>query len=198
MSQILAPPHRPDVRAPKPTPSAVGYWIGALLGVVGLVLVGALVAATVVRMNSHIEAFPRTSIPGAVTVRLEASTGRTIYFEGVGPLPLAALNVHVTDPNGQPIVVRQYGLDVRYDVPESPGLVGYAIGTFRSSIGGAYRIETAGTAPTGTSLAVGDSFATSIWGFALGTFEVLLLALGGALLIVIVTAVRRSRWRRTL
>src|ERR1700693_2570869 len=74
-----------------------------------------------VRMNDHINACPRPSIPGVLSVDLEASTSRTIYVEGIAPLPLAALDVRVTDPNGNAIVVRQYGLDLRYDVPRFHG-----------------------------------------------------------------------------
>jgi len=196
MSQTLAPPRRPDVRRRETMPSTLGYWIGTLVGVLGLALVGALVVMTVGRMNDHIDAFARTEIPGTVTVSLEASEGRTIYVEGLAPLPLAALDLRITDPNGKDLVVRPYGLELRYDVPGFPGAVGYAIGTFRTTIGGSYRLQAEGTAPPGTTLAVGDSFATSIVGYALGAFVVLLLTIGGALALVIATAVRRSTARR--
>ncbi|MDP9331649.1 MAG: hypothetical protein M3P11_13575 [Actinomycetota bacterium] len=177
-------------------PSTAGYWLGALFGVIGFALVGALVALTVVHMNDHINAFPRTSIPGTTTVNLDGFTGRTIYVEGVAPVPLAALDLRVSDPNGSEVTVRPYDLNMRYDVPGSIGAVGYAVGTFRTTISGSYRIQAAGTGPPGTTLAIGDSFATSIVGYAVGAFAVLLLAIGGALTLVIVTAVRRSRARR--
>lgn len=196
MSQTLAPPRRPDVGPRETMPSTLGYWVGALVGVLGLALVGALVVMTVVRMDDHVDAFARTEIPGTVTVSLEASEGRTIYVEGLAPLPLAALDIRVTDPNGNDVVVRPYGLEFRYDVPGFPGAVGYAIGTFRTTIGGSYRLEADGTAPPGTTLAVGDSFATSIVGYALGAFVLLLLTIGGALVLVIATAIRRSTARR--
>jgi hypothetical protein len=196
MSQTLAPPRRPDARRRDTMPSTLGYWTGTLVGILGLALVGALVVMTVGRMSDHIDAFPRTEIPGTVTVGLDASTGRTIYVEGLAPLPLTALDLHVTDPNGNEVVVRPYGLELRYDVPGFPGAVGYAIGTFRTTIGGSYRMQAEGTAPPGTTLAVGDSFATSIVGYALGAFVVLLLTIGGALALVIATAVRRSTARR--
>jgi hypothetical protein len=195
MSKTLAPPERPDVRLRKPMPSTAGFWIGAFFGVLGLVFVVALVAIAVVRMNDHIEAFPRTPIPGAVTVSLDGSTGRTIYVEGLAPLPLAALDLRITSPNGSEILVRPYDLVMRYDLPGSPGIVGYAVGTFRTTSAGSYRIEAAGTAPPGTTLAVGDSFSTSIVGYALGASVVLLLTVGGATTLVIITAMRRSRAR---
>jgi hypothetical protein len=177
-------------------PSTAGYWLGALFGVIGLALAGALVALTVVHMNDHINAFPRTPIPGTATVNLGGSAGRTIYVEGVAPVPLAALDLRVTDPNGSDVTVRPYDLSMRYDVPGSSGAVGYAVGTFRTTVSGSYRIQVAGTGPPGTTLAIGDSFARSIGGYAGAAFAVLLLAIGGALTLVIVTAGRRSRARR--
>jgi hypothetical protein len=177
-------------------PSTLGYWTGALVGVLGLALVGALVVMTVVRTNDHVDAFPRTEVPGAVSVSLEASEGRTVYVEGLAPLPLAALDLRVTDPNGDDVVVRPYGLEFRYDVPGFPGAVGYAIGTFRTTVGGSYRLQAEGAAPPGTTLAVGDSFATTLLGYTLGAFVLLLLTIGGALALVIATAVRRSTARR--
>jgi hypothetical protein len=201
MSQTLAPPsppQRPDVRRHgAPMPSIAGYWLGAFVAVLGLALVGALVAMTVVRMNDHINAFPRITMPGTAIVSLDASTGRTIYVEGLAPLPLAAIDVRVTDPNGDPVVVRPYGLEMRYDVPGSPGTVGYAVGTLRTTTAGPYRIEVAGIAPPGHTLAVGDSFATSIVGYAAGAFAVLALTFGLVLTLVIATAMRRSKARST-
>jgi hypothetical protein len=195
MSKTLTPTERPDVRPRKPMPSTAGFWIGALFGVLGLVFVVALVAIAVVRTNDHIEAFPRTPIPGAVTVNLDGSTGGTIYVEGLAPLPLAALDLRITSPNGSEILVRPYDLVVRYDLPGSHGIVGYAVGTFRTTSPGSYRIEAAGTAPPGTTLAVGDGLSTGIVGYALGAFVVLLLTVGCGVTLVIVTATRRSRAR---
>jgi hypothetical protein len=199
MSQTLAPPappKRPDIRTAGPGPSTTGYWVGAIVGIVGLALVGALAVMTVARMNDHIDAFARTPIPGTATVILDASIGRTIYVEGVAPVALPALDLRVTDPNGNDVTVRPYDLSLRYDVPGSPGTVGYAVGTFRTTASGPYTIESAGTAPPGTFLAIGDSFATSIVGYAIGAFLLLLLTLVGASALVITTAVRRSRARR--
>jgi hypothetical protein len=178
-------------------PSTGGYWIGAFIGVIGLALVGALIAITVVRMHEHIDAFARTPIPGTMMVHLDASTGQTIYVEGSAPVPLQALHLRVTDPKGNEILVRAYSLDVRYDVPGSPGTLGYAVGTFRSTAAGPYRVVSDATVvPPGVALAVGDSFPSSIIGYALGAFIVLLLTFAGALTLVIVTGVRRSRARR--
>ncbi len=199
MSQTLAPPappKRPDIHTVGPGPSTTGYWVGAVIGIVGLMVVGALTVMAVVRMNDHIDTFTRTAIPGTTSVILDASTGRTIYVEGVAPLPLSALNLRVTGPDGSEIVVRPYDVVTRYDVPGSPGVVGYAAGTFRTTVGGLYTIQSAGTAPPGTTLAIGDSFVSSIVGYAIGAFVLLLLTLAGASTLVITTAVRRSRARR--
>jgi hypothetical protein len=199
MTQTLAPPRtpqRPDLRQTGRTPSIAGYWLGALIAMVGLVLVGALVATAIVRMNDHIDAFPRIALPGVTTVTLDASTGRTIYVEGLAPLPLAAIGLRVTDPNGNDVLVRPYGLDVRYDVPGATGSVGYAVGTFRTTVAGRYLIEANGVAPPGYTVAVGDNFAASVIGYAAGAIALFLLTLAGALTLVIVTATRRSRARR--
>ena len=200
MTQTLAPPappQRPDVRTAGPKPTTAGYWMGAIVAIVGLALVATLAAMAVVRMHDHIDAFPRISVPGTATVRLDGSVGRTIYVEGVGSVPLAALDLRVTDPDGNQIPVRAYALDMRYDVPGSPGVVGRAVGTFRTTVSGPYTITSAMDAPPGTMLAVGDSFVSGIVGYAIGAFALLLLTLAGASTLVIATAVRRSRGRRT-
>ncbi len=191
-----APPRRPDTASSRKMPSTAGYWIGAIVAVVGLALAATLGVMTFVRMNDHLNTFPRMSIPGTMTVNLDASTGRTIYVEWIAPLPLAALDLRVTDPNGKEVVVRPYVIDLHYDVPGFTGNMGHAVGTFNTTVAGPYQIEAAGTAPSGTTLAVGDTFYTSILGYGLGAFAALLLALGGGLTLVIVTAVRRSRARR--
>lgn len=198
MSQTLAPPQRPDLRRgmPMAVPSVAGYWIGAVVGILGLALVGVLAVTGVLRMDDHIDAFPRMVIPGTVTITLDGGIGRTLYVEGIAPMPLAALDIRVTDPRGDEVAVRPYAAVMRYDVPGSPGYIGHAVGTFRTTVGGTYRIESAATAPPGTNLAVGDSVVAGIVGYAVGAFLVLLMTIAGALAILITTAVRRSRARR--
>ena len=104
----------------------------AILALVGFAIVGAIAVGAIVRMNDRINAFPRMSVPGVMTVRLEGSTGRTLYIEGIAPMPLAAFDLQITDPNGSDIAVRAYGLDTRYDLPGSGGSIGHAVGTFRA------------------------------------------------------------------
>lgn len=188
-------PLRPDVEKPRPSPSTAGYWTGAILALVGFAVVGAIAVGAMVRMNDRINAFPRMSVPGVMTVRLEGSTGRTLYIEGIAPMPLAAFDLHITDPNGGDIAVRAYGFDTRYDVPGSGGTIGNAVGTFVSTVSGPYRIEVTGAAPPGTTLAVGDSVVRSVIGYVLAVVAVLLGTIGAALALIIVTAVRRSKAR---
>ena len=113
------------------------------------------------------------AIPGTVTFTLDGGIGRTLYVEGIAPMPLAALDIRVTDPRGDESPC-PYAAVMRYDVPGSPGYVGHAVGTFRTTVVGTYRIESAATAPPGTNLAVGDSFVPGMVGYAVGAFLVLL------------------------
>src|ERR1700693_2570868 len=80
--------------------------------------------------------------------------------------------------------------------PAFTGTPGPSVATFNATVAGPYRIEAAGTAPPGTTLAVGDTFFTSVLGYGLGALATLLLGVGGGLTLVIVTAARRSRARR--
>jgi hypothetical protein len=187
---------RPDTMPPPPLEaltsrprSGAGYLWAVVIAVFGVTVGVAWGATTYLGMQRQIDGFARAAIPGEVTVRIADAGGRVLYYEGLGEMPLVALDVHVVGPNGRELRVGTYGTDLRYDAPG--GQVGHAVGTFDARAPGRYRIETRGSAPPGSSLAIGESIPASRFAGIVGGVLVVLVSLGTAVVFVIVTAIRR-------
>ena len=174
--------------------SAAGHWFRAILIAIGLIVASIWTVAGVFRMNDRINAFTRVSIPGEATMRIDRTGGRVVYYEGIeAPIP-REVDLRVTDPSGRAITVGSYGADLRYDVPGATHM-GQAIATFDATVTGAYRISVRGVPQPDGQVAVGQSVA-GIGSPTVFGATAILLVLAGGLALVIVTAVRRSRYRR--
>jgi hypothetical protein len=188
---------RPDVATtplPLPPPTSRrsrrgGYLLAAFIAVVGVALAAVWGVTAYASMQGHIDDFARTGIPGRVTVDVASPGGRVIYYEGVGEMPLVALDVKVVGPDGDAVHVGTYGADLRYDAPG--GQVGHAVGTFDATSAGSYVVVSEGSAPVGATLAVGESIPASTFVAIIGATLLALAALGTAVVVAIVTAVRR-------
>jgi hypothetical protein len=112
------------------------------------------------------EQFARTETPGIASVTITQTGAHVIYLEGAAPVELDAADVTVIGPQGSPVAVRPYALDVRYDVPGAPGRVGTAVAVFDADRTGTYQVGTqaiaAGQTATTTTLAVGDDLAPEL------------------------------------
>ena len=166
-----------------------GYVVAALIGVVGLALAVAWGATAYASMQGQIDDLARTGIPGRVTVDVATPGGRVVYYEGVGEMPLVALDVRVLGPDGEAVHVGTYGADLRYDAPG--GLIGHAVGTFDATSAGSYVVVSGGSAPLGATLAVGRSIPASTFVAIIGAVLLALASIGTAVVVTIVTAVRR-------
>lgn len=182
-------------------PSAAGYWIGAAIAVVGVVASIIWFVVTLTGVVGAADSYPRFSVPGSRSVELETGTYK-IFVEYPGAnldlsqSPLVS-GLSVIDPDGRDVAVTNSVINETY---AWNGRDGRVIGQFTSSRAGRYTVS-ANSARESSSrvvdVAIGPGLDLSVVGpllgsMALGAFAVLI-----ALVIVIITVVRRGRWKRS-
>lgn len=184
-----APPTTPTRRRP----STTGYWLVALLAI--LTTLGALTwgAFTFLGWQSHVEDFPRLTPPGTAAVSVTDTGTRFLYLEHDRSTPVPSIPaITVTGPSGTEVALTAYQDEMRYDVPNVANRIGDAVLTFPADEPGTYQVTIADTDPD-TTLAVGDNLVRG-WGpQVIGSVALLLGGLLLALILVIITAARRSR-----
>ena len=190
MPHVTVPP---VVQAPRRPaggrlPSRRWYWAAGLLGGIGLAAAIWWAVGAVLGVTDHVEGYARTTIPGAVSVTVERPGLEYVYFEGSGNPSLADLRMAVTGPDGAPVVVRAYSLNLHYEALDRSG---HVVGRFRADVAGRYRLEVSGTGVAG-SIAVGDSFAPRLILPLVGAGLLVAVSGGLAVLTAVVVAIRRS------
>jgi hypothetical protein len=111
------------------------------------------------------EQFARTAVPGVASVTVSQTGPHVIYLEGAGPVTLDAADLTVIGPQGAPVEVLPFALDLRYDAPGAPGRVGTAVAVFHAARTGTYQVGASAQADprtTATTLAVGDDLAPDV------------------------------------
>ena len=187
-----APGAAPSTTPARRRPGTAGYWIGAL--VVVLATLGAAVwgAFTFLGWQAHVEDFPRLTPPGTAVVSVTDTGTRFLYLEHDRTTAVPSVpDVTVTGPAGADVSLVAYRGEMRYDVPGAANRIGDAVLTFQADEPGTYRVTVA-DADQGTIIAVGDDL---LWGWGLQVVGIVALLLGGllvGLVVVIVTAARRS------
>lgn len=175
-----------------------GYWVGAVAIVVGVVLAAAVAVSG---LGSAFETlrFPR-AVDSTGNVYVDEPGGKIVFV--IGPDRLTAGQVipgvvMVTGPSGGAVTTASYvGSRVNTGTDPRTGAFGVAVAvaTFEATQPGSYRV-TAANLPPGTTLGVGDGIVVATGFLIGGTVGSAVLVLGG-LILVIVTAVRRSRAKR--
>lgn len=192
MTTIQAPVPAPAPAPPAPArrPSTRWYWAAAVIALTGLVAAAALVAAALISLDDHIDGYARTSIPGQVSVTVDAPGTQIIYYEGPsGATPELYLSVY--GPSGAPVTVKQSDASLQYDFS---GRAGQSIAEFEATTAGTYLVDVS-DGGAGGMVAVGDNFANRVVVPIIGAVALVMTAGGAALAMVIVTAVRRSQPR---
>jgi hypothetical protein len=182
---------RPDVRSSAEPqlrtrrPSSAWYVVGASVAAVGvaIALVWGFIAYTTYR--DSIQGFERMLAPGTAELVLDGGA-QTIYVEGSSEA--TAGNVSITTTDGTAVPTSDYLGDLRYDAPD--GSVGRAIATVSVPATGAYQVAASGL--TGT-VAIGPSVSSSMIAGAVGSVFLAFGSIAAGAVIVIVTAVKRSR-----
>ena len=181
-------------------PSAAGYWIGALILAAGGIGGMVWMFSAIFGVFGAVEHYPRLPVPGEATMSLKAGTYKLFAeYPGAGTdfgIPLGVGAIEVTGPDGEPLVVRSPQFHETYSWN---GHEGRSVGEFVAPTTGSYHVKAA-QATTGSSgsvqLTVGKGIDSSIAGQILGAIGVAAVGVLIGALIIIVTAVRRSRWKR--
>jgi hypothetical protein len=186
-TQLLVPPvpPRPAVR---PRPNRMGYVVGALIAVAGLIggLVWGFSAYDAYR--DDIVAFPRVSVPGTESVRLAAGD-YVVYYEAGGLRP-SEVAVTVADAAGETIALTTYDADVRYDAPD--GTVGRAFAQFSVASAGTHSV-TVEAEQQAAQVAIGTRITSSMIVAVFGALSLVIITAVIGLVIIVTTAARRRR-----
>ena len=195
-------PVGPTPAPPGKVPSALGYWIGAVI-----ILIGALAAVVwfvsgVSNLFSAVDDYPRFSVPGQATVSLEAAR-----YKVFAEYPGAASDVNgvfrvgdvtVTDRVDQAVPVRSSFTEETYDWN---GHEGRAIAEFTAPTAGNYTVEATlppNRSSTTVRVAVGRGLQPSAIFPLFAAAGLGGLALLAGIVLIVVTAVRRGRAKRRL
>lgn len=176
----------------------LGPTLAALLAIVGIAAAGLWGITAVLDQTQRPEEFVRVDIPGEVSVSITSTGPHVVYYEGVEPEPTAE-QIDVTGPDGAGIPVRDYGADLRYDVPGTydargeGGVTGAAVGVFTTERTGTH---TVGTDASGDgALAVGDDLAPGVTRAIVLPALLGVLAVVGAFVLAVATAAHRPARR---
>ncbi len=185
-------PSRYEVAAAGPRPSTRGYWVGAAIAVAAMLGAVAWGALAFLGWRAHVEQFPRITSPGQVTVALAEPGTRVLYLEHDRSTRVPAVPaVTVTGPAGEVVPLTAYRGELRYDLPDVANRIGDAVLTFPAADAGTFTVSVSG-AEAGTVVAVGDNL-VSAWGLhVLGIVSLLVAGPLVGVVVVVVTAVRRS------
>jgi hypothetical protein len=121
--------------------------------------------------------------PGTDTVQIDSTGDYVIYTED----PYFFGSVQIIDPDGGPVPTSPYRSDLNYDFD---GRSGRAAATFDADATGDYTVTTDTDVAIGPSIA-GDLIRTILVPFLIGGVSFLV-----GLIVIIVTAVRRSRSKK--
>ncbi len=181
-------------------PSAAGYWIGALILAAGGIGGMVWMVIAILGVFGAVENYPRVPVPGESTMSLKAGTYKVfVEYPGAGidfGIPVGVGAVDVTGPQNQNVPVTSPNFRETYSWN---GREGRSIGEFVAATSGSYHVSVAQSA-TGSSrfvqVTVGKGIDLSIAGQILGAVGVGAVGVLIGLILIIVTAVRRSRWKK--
>ena len=140
-----------------------GYGLAVLMSVIGATAAGLWAVTGFLDQVQRPEQFARTEVPGIASVAITQTGSHVIYVEGAEPVRLTAADLTASGPQGAPVQVRPFALDLRYDVPGAPGALGTAVAVFDADRTGTYRVGTDAVVGGGTTtLAVGDDLAPEV------------------------------------
>jgi hypothetical protein len=163
------------------------YWAAGVVALAGLLVATGLAVFGLLASHNAPDDLVRAGIPGAVTLEVDDSGTRYIYYEGDTTPDADTLGLSVVAPDGTSVDVEDYDLTLEYDAAD--GTLGSAVASFEAEQTGPYAVAATGT-QTG-SFAVGESVADPFLSTLLQAGVVLLVTTTAAVFIVIRTA-RRS------
>ena len=187
------------VARPRPRASTLGYWLAAVIMLAGLIGGGVLVAVTGFGAYERLTDMPRAAVPGDVTFDVTDTGDQLVYYIGESDASWRDLGLTVTGPDGQAVQVKSYllGREIariadhdHYD--EHATHPRFAVATFRADRTGGYEIATTSAAENGAEIAVGENLVLPVLLGLFGALAVVLAGIATGVVLIIVTAVRRS------
>jgi hypothetical protein len=186
---MTTPPHVPAPTRPQKLPKAGFIWapiVFVLSGIIGI----AMFAGSFVALASMISDFK--TVDAGQTTDLQLGSGEWYVFAGAGSsFGLSQVSVSITDPSGVQVVPKSTSDDYS---STTNGTQYQSIGSFDVPSAGSYTVEVAG--PSGTRAKIGQISLGLFLGLLIGGIAVGAIGFVVALIILIVTIVRRSRIRR--
>ena len=184
-------------------PGRKWYVVAALIFAVGFAVFGVFLF---LRIRDLTESFQQVVVPGSAEIAVDEPGRWTIYHETGGSIDgtyygssdLTGLQVVVTSPTGQTLDLVPPGVDESYTIG---GRRGVAIFRFQAPQPGSYRLEASypsGQADNAGVLTVGKGFTWGIVWTVLGAIAIAMASFCLALLMAVVTFVKRYRARRRL
>ena len=188
------PSPRPRRRA-----SALGYWLAAAVMLAGLIGGGVLAAVTGFGAYDRLTDMPRAAVPGDVTFDVTDTGEQLVYYLGEVDTSWRELGLTVTGPDGQAVPVKSYLLGTKVaSIAARDHYDGYAthpefaVATFRADQTGGYEVATTAAAENGAEIAVGENLVRPVLFGLFGALAVVLAGIATGVVLIVVTAVRRS------
>ena len=186
-------------------PSAIGYWIGGAVIVVGVIAAVIWFAVAIGGIVGAVSDYPRFSAPGSRDVTLDPGTYKVfVEYPGASSAAFSQVldpTVTVANLQGRRIIV----LPDSSETYSWNGHEGHSIGRFTVSEAGIYTVRASD--PSGESnltpsyrsmqVAVGKGLTASALAPIFGAVAVGGLSVLIGLVLIIVTGVRRTRWKRS-
>jgi hypothetical protein len=186
--------------APRPRrrPSALGYWLAGIIMLAGLIGGGVLVGVTGFGAYERLTDMPRAAVPGDASFDVTKRGDQLVYYIGEADTSWRELGVTVTGPNGQDVQVKSdlLGMKIAIAAHEHRGEYAshprFAMATFRADETGRYEIATTSAAEHGAEIAVGENLVGPVVLGLFGALAVVLACIATGVVLIVVTAVRRS------
>ena len=187
---------QPGIYAPSPSPKIRPGRIWYLVALVIFVGATAWLIYGFVSLVGTVNDLQRVPLPAGGTVSLGHSGGYTVYFEGPGAqsggIPSFDVNVVPVSPGARVSSLTSYESNVTYNVGSHSGR---AVLTLDITSPGTFRITATGPQIPGAGLAVGDSIASEIVGILLPAVPLMILAVLGAVLVLVLRIIRKHALR---
>lgn len=154
-------------------------------------------------LQSRLSDFPRTAVPGELSVEVSQPQTLTIFYEDpiadrtfvvrssdTNTLNAPPLELGVTGPSGDPIQTTRYERDLRFD---HGGRVLTAMATFDADEAGTFTIEAAGNVPAEARASVGEVVEFELVANVLGVVGLFIGSLLGMTIALVFIGLKRGR-----
>ncbi|MCU0267685.1 MAG: hypothetical protein MUF83_03450 [Acidimicrobiales bacterium] len=203
MSDILPPPaSTPASSSETKMPSAAGFWIGGAIATVGVIVAAVWFFAAIVQFVDYADDFERIEVPGSATLTISEEGTYTLWVETSSQIDsfsdVREPEVRITGPEGEEVDTDPTFSTETYNTTSHHGR---SFAEFRVDVVGDYTFEVfegEGSGRDAVAVAVGESELGTLGWQIFGAVAVGVLSVLVGVVLVVVTAVRRTRRRKAL